>query len=203
MPTLHIPTNTPGEIKRRSQSTKTKGKRIIAIGWRRNPIIETDLINLSLTNILSWPPPLWSNKICLPWQILLLIVKRGDRTSPNVLEWYPRPICERHLPIHNSLSNAFSKRHKASWKRWGFFYLNRNARQQPNGKAVDGIKRGGGELRKKEKTRHGTEGLRFVRLASSPPSWRVCPGLWSDGKIATKKQGCFLESREAAIPGSK
>ena len=62
--------------------------------------------------------------------------------------------------------------------------------------------RGGGELRKR-RPRYGTEGLRFVRLASSLPSWQACPGLWSDGKIVSKKQGCFLECLDAAISGSK
>jgi len=42
----------------------------------------------------------------------------------------------------------------------------------------------------------------IVHLASSLRSWQACLGLWSDGKIATKKQGHFLEGREAAICGS-
>jgi len=35
----------------------------------------------------------------------------------------------------------------------------RNTRRQPDGKAVDGIKRGGGELGKKEKTLTRTGGV--------------------------------------------
>ena len=42
----------------------------------------------------------------------------------------------------------------------------------------------------------------IVRLASSLPSWQACLGFQSDGKIATKKQGCFLEYLGAATIGS-
>ncbi len=43
---------------------------------------------------------------------------------------------------------------------------------------------------------------RIIRLASSLPSWQACLGLWSDGKIASKKHGGFLACLGAAISGS-
>ncbi len=43
----------------------------------------------------------------------------------------------------------------------------------------------------------------IVRPASSLPSWQAFLGLWSDGKIASKKQGRFLERLGAAIVGNK